>query len=434
MAALGMRSAILEKFSPCQLGKHIRGHMIGGNGVRKGIALALAPLLLFAPLQPAFAKPAVLIIQPEGSQSGTMENGSQVITSQLADSTVVMRTPDPFDGGRTRIFFTFVNNGQAPVSIGPENITSSQITVVSYDQLIAEQKKSERWDRVIAGLGALGNSLSASGAGRQTTVTNYGGYADCGMSCGFTYSGTAVSQTYSPYAAQNARLQAEAQNRAAIASMNVDHASARHVIAANLRTTTVMPGHFITGMLTFEIPRSVRRGKQATPTVLQVRVGSDVHVLRGYAGAIGTTPPPPSQLRAVPARVVSGISPPQPVLAPQDAYARGIAYYKGDGVRQDFGVAASWFHQAADQGLATAQYELGSLYKIGKGVPRNLVAAANWYRKAADQGFSDAQFSLGFLYYQGSGVEKDLVQAKFWFQKAADQGNAGARFLLRSIP
>lgn len=400
-----------------------------------------APLLLFALPQPGFAKPSVLIIQPEGSQAALMENGSQVIMSELPGSTVIMRTPDPFDGGRTRIFFTFVNKGPVPVNVGPENITSGQIAVLSYDQLMAEQRKSESWDRVIGALGALGNSLSATDAGRQTTVTTYSGYADCGMSCGFTYRGTGVSQTYSPYAAQQARLQAEAQNRAAIASMNVDHASARNAIAANLRTTTVMPGHFITGMLTFEVPKAVRRGKQATPTALYIRVGSDVHVLKGYTGAIGTTPPPvmaSSAARAVAPGVSSSIATSSigptaissPTASPQDAYARAEAFYYGRGVPQDFSAAANFYRQAADQGDDHARYFLGTMYYQGKGVKQDYVTAFNLTRSAAERGHIHAQHNLGFMYESGRGVSQDFAAALAWYGKAAEQGDANAELKL----
>ncbi len=253
--------------------------------------LAAGSLLLVAFPQMALSKPSVLKIQPEGSQLAAMESGAQVVTSQMAGSIVVMRTPEPFDGKRTRIFFTFVNNGQFPVNVGPENVTSGQVAVVSYDQLIAEQKRSEGVDKFIAALGAVGKTLSATDAGRETTVTSYSGYANCGIGCGGTYSGSAVSRTYSPYAAEQARAQVAAENAAAASEMHSGHASERNAIARNLQTTTVNPGHFLTGMLTFELPSAVRRSKKATPITLAIRIGSDVHMLRGFAGPLGAPPP-----------------------------------------------------------------------------------------------------------------------------------------------
>ena len=260
-----------------------------------------------------------------------MESGAQVVTSQMAGSTVVMRAPEPFDGKRTRIFFTFVNNSQFPVNVGPENVTSTQVAVISYDQLIAEQKRSEGVDKFIAALGAVGNTLSASDAGRETTVTSYSGYANCGYGCGGAFSGSAVSSTYSPYAAQQARAQAAAENAAAASEMHSGHASERNAIARNLRTTTVNSGHYITGMLTFELPSAVRRSKKATPITLAIRIGSDVHMLRGFAGPLGAPPPAVSSAATVQiTQPMAGSMVPQTTLiasaATGDAFEDNYAY------------------------------------------------------------------------------------------------------------
>ncbi len=54
--------------------------------------------------------------------------------------------------------------------------------------------------------------------------------------------------------------------------------------------------------------------------------------------------------------------------------------------------------RAAGQGVASAQYVLGSMYAQGRGVPQNYAEAARWYRKAAEQEIAGAQSSLGALY------------------------------------
>jgi hypothetical protein len=72
----------------------------------------------------------------------------------------------------------------------------------------------------------------------------------------------------------------------------------------------------------------------------------------------------------------------------------------------------------AEQGDATAQYNLGVYYRDGEGVENDPVEAVAWYRKAADQGHADAQFNLGRCYQYGVGVERDLVEAGAWYRKA----------------
>ena len=63
--------------------------------------------------------------------------------------------------------------------------------------------------------------------------------------------------------------------------------------------------------------------------------------------------------------------------------------------------------QAAEDGDARAQYELGWKYHWGRGVPENTVEAMKWYRKAAEQGYAEAQNQLGEMYYFGWGVPEN---------------------------
>ena len=67
-----------------------------------------------------------------------------------------------------------------------------------------------------------------------------------------------------------------------------------------------------------------------------------------------------------------------------------------------------WFRLAADQGDASAQYNLGFMYADGRGVPQNYAEALKWYRLAADQGHASAQFNLGLMYAQWPGGAAEL--------------------------
>ena len=79
-----------------------------------------------------------------------------------------------------------------------------------------------------------------------------------------------------------------------------------------------------------------------------------------------------------------------------------------------------WYRLAADQGLASAQSNLGLMYANG-GVPQDDAEAVRWYRLAADQGFANAQYELGIKYDEGQGVPQDYVQAHMWFNLAASR-------------
>jgi TPR repeat protein len=87
---------------------------------------------------------------------------------------------------------------------------------------------------------------------------------------------------------------------------------------------------------------------------------------------------------------------------------------------------------AAEQGNAAAQFNLGELYLNGDGVSRDDTQAVAWFRKAAEQGNAPAQFNLGMMYANGRGVPRDDVQAVVWFRKAAEQGLDAARSELES--
>ena len=110
-----------------------------------------------------------------------------------------------------------------------------------------------------------------------------------------------------------------------------------------------------------------------------------------------------------------------------DQANRGIAYFLGRGVPQDYREAAKRFRLAAHRGNATAQNNLGAMYATGRGVPQDYEEAARWYRLAADQGSATAQNSLGSVYATGRGVAHDDEEAARLFGLAAAQGNANAQ-------
>ncbi|WPZ35458.1 peptidoglycan-binding protein [Thalassobaculum sp. OXR-137] len=84
--------------------------------------------------------------------------------------------------------------------------------------------------------------------------------------------------------------------------------------------------------------------------------------------------------------------------------------------------AATWFREAAINGLDVAQFNLGVMYERGLGVPEDETRALLWYHSAAEQGFPLAQYNLGRLYALGKGIPQSDAEAKRWFQRAAERG------------
>ena len=71
----------------------------------------------------------------------------------------------------------------------------------------------------------------------------------------------------------------------------------------------------------------------------------------------------------------------------------GVAAYE----RGDFATALQEFRPLAEQGDADAQTLIGMMYNEGLGVPKNDAEAVKWFHKAAEQGIAQAQFNLGSM-------------------------------------
>ena len=70
---------------------------------------------------------------------------------------------------------------------------------------------------------------------------------------------------------------------------------------------------------------------------------------------------------------------------------------------QDDAEAVKWYRKAAEQGLASAQFNLGQMCALGRGVPQDDAEAVKWYRKAAEQGLAEAQSAVAEMHRQGRG-------------------------------
>jgi len=98
----------------------------------------------------------------------------------------------------------------------------------------------------------------------------------------------------------------------------------------------------------------------------------------------------------------------------------GAGYEQGWFGQPNFQQALKWVGRAAAQGNPDAENNLGQMYADGEGVQQDYVLAAQWYRKAAEHvpdrgGAGQGRNNLGLLYMEGLGVPKDYVQAYMWF-------------------
>jgi TPR repeat protein len=64
----------------------------------------------------------------------------------------------------------------------------------------------------------------------------------------------------------------------------------------------------------------------------------------------------------------------------------------------EFAEAKQLWLPLAERGDAPAQVGLAMMYFLGQGVQRNMATALKWWHKAADQGLASAQYELGQFY------------------------------------
>lgn len=113
---------------------------------------------------------------------------------------------------------------------------------------------------------------------------------------------------------------------------------------------------------------------------------------------------------------------------PSAQYALGERAYKAEPANyQD---AFAWFSNAAEGGLAQAQYMTGFMLMQGQGTERSVPLAIEFFKKAANQNDTAAQYVLGQIYWKGLGVPKDKKEGRAWLEKASAGGNLAARELL----
>jgi TPR repeat protein len=96
--------------------------------------------------------------------------------------------------------------------------------------------------------------------------------------------------------------------------------------------------------------------------------------------------------------------------------AAGLAAYSsGDHQR-----ALKFFQEAADKGVADAQFYTGLMHAEGQGVVQSYAEAVQWYEKAAAQNQPDALFALAKLHVIGSGVASDTARAIELYKRAEE--------------
>ena len=120
--------------------------------------------------QPAVAAKFAMHLRPAAGQVARVEQGVAALDSQSETLSVRLIQHEGDVKKRGSIQLLVMNHGARPFNFGPENVTAkladgTPVAIISYEQLVKEEKKRQMWAAVAAGLAAAGNSMSAANAG-----------------------------------------------------------------------------------------------------------------------------------------------------------------------------------------------------------------------------------------------------------------------------
>lgn len=238
---------------------------------------------LFA--SPATAAKFRMQLSAGPQQIARMQSGVAAVDDTRTTSSVRLIQPEDDLKRRGQIQVLVMNQGDRPFNFGPENVTAkladgTPVAIITYDQLVHEEKRREMWAAIAAGLGAAANSMSAANAGYYSGTAAYSG-SSFGAIGSTPYSsstfGTATISGYNYGAAQAAQSAANAQNEANFARLTEQSAANRQALKAYMRTTTVDPQQMFGGSVTFELPKTAFQTKADVPLTFVVTINGEEH-------------------------------------------------------------------------------------------------------------------------------------------------------------
>jgi TPR repeat protein len=109
-------------------------------------------------------------------------------------------------------------------------------------------------------------------------------------------------------------------------------------------------------------------------------------------------------------------------------YQLGVMYADGEKVPQDYAESVRWLQLSiqSDEGdyISDAILRLGIAYYKGEGIDQNYTTALNYFGAVGYyKNNAEAQRLLGQMYLQGIGVKKNYSEAKVWLKKACDNND-----------
>jgi hypothetical protein len=223
--------------------------------------------------------------KPKADQQTLVRDGVPGIVSTRNNSIVIVRpAARQFQiGGRPAFVVAIYNRSKAPEDFRVANVSVNQVVrgtdvalkVITYEQLVSEEKTRQVIAAVGVGLAAAGNSMAASQAGYYHSNSTL-----------YTPRGAYMVQTagYSPTAAAIAQSNANAQN-AELIGATIERGQANMAVLERsvIKDNTLLPGEWYGGQLHLQPPNS-DDGPVKIYTI-SVLVGADRHEITVVQGS-----------------------------------------------------------------------------------------------------------------------------------------------------
>jgi hypothetical protein len=223
--------------------------------------------------------------QAAAGQQAMMRDGQPAIVSTKKTSIVMVRPASRgFQiGGRPVYVLAIYNRTGAPQDFRVSQVRVTQrvngedaaLKVITYEELVQEERTRQTFRAIGAGLAAAGNSVAASNAGyyraNSTVYTPRGAY-------------NVTTTGYSPTAAAIAQSNANAQN-ADMINATIEQGRANMALLERdvLKDNTLLPGEWYGGQLHIQ-PLISEEGKQKSYSI-SVDVGGERHDIQIAQGA-----------------------------------------------------------------------------------------------------------------------------------------------------
>jgi hypothetical protein len=216
--------------------------------------------------------------QAKAQQESLVRDGNPALVSRKANSIVLIRPAARHfvPGGRPIFVVGIYNLGKGPIEFRVANVEAVQtvnqqsvdLKVITYEQLVNEERNRQVVAAVLTGVAAAGNAMAASQAGhyhRHTTI--------------HTSRGTYYAHTtgYSPTAAAIAQARAGVQNEAMIANtIETGQRNMAMLEQSVIKDNTLLPGEWYGGQVHLQPPSSDAGGARKTYSIALL-VGADRH-------------------------------------------------------------------------------------------------------------------------------------------------------------